>query len=42
MTKKNTKSFYHGFHKVWFPNETEYFIFLIWGVFVCIFLLQLI
>lgn len=42
MAKKKTKKFFHGFDKVWFPNETEYFIFLIWAAFTCIFLTQFI
>jgi hypothetical protein len=39
MAKKTKKAFYD---KILFTNETEYFIFLIWGVFVCAFLIQLI
>ncbi len=39
--KKQNKKFSHPFNKVWFHNETEYFIFIIWGTIVCVLLLQL-
>jgi hypothetical protein len=39
--KKNKKHFFHGFDRVWFQNETEYFIFLGWAVFVIIFLISI-
>jgi hypothetical protein len=42
MAKKKQKDFFHGFDRVWFKNDTEYVIFLIWGTFVCVYLLQLI
>ncbi len=43
MVKKKTKNgFLKKFDKVWFTQETEYFIFILWGVFVCVFLIQFI
>jgi hypothetical protein len=41
MAKKKTEiKFLKRFDKVFFPDETEYFIFLIWALFVCVFFIQ--